>query len=461
MKPSLRCLAGSIWLAAAALACGGCGKDSSPSGTAGGSSMGGTSTGGSSTGGTSAGGTSAGGTAGTRSGSGAGGAGGRGDRPPGEDGSAAGGGPGQGGSPPQDGPGGGGATGGVVGQTGGTAQAGAGGGTGGAGGQGGGVSPRTDASASPPDAGGPDAVAGGGKDAGGVVGHPRRMILCDEGNKRVLLVDLDNPGAGWRRNYSSQSLRDIQLVGGDRVAVSIAEGYIEIDIKTGEVKKEVKKFSKVESIRRLPNGNTVLASDADGTTLQEVDANDTPVAGRKISFSGLGPFRMFRRTPKGTFLLGVGKKVAEVNWDRQVLWEMTIPAGNYVYQGVRLADGTVAVTSGYGATLVLVDPASSTVRATLGGKSQPEAAAIQPNFYAGFQVLANGNFVVTNWEGHGGGNGGKGIQLLEYDAAGTLVWRWKQDATLVSSLHHVIVLDGLDTTKLHDDVGGVLAPVTQ
>ena len=33
------------------------------------------------------------------------------------------------------------------------------------------------------------------------------------------------------------------------------------------------------------------------------------------------------------------------------------------------------------------------------------------------------------------------------------------ESNLVSSLHHVIVLDGLDTTKLHDDVNGVLAPV--
>jgi hypothetical protein len=140
---------------------------------------------------------------------------------------------------------------------------------------------------------------------------------------------------------------------------------------------------------------------------------------------------------------------------------MTIPDGNYVYQGLKLPDGTIAVTSGYGASIVIVDPATKKVTKTLGGKTQPDAATIQPNFYAGYQILPNGHFVVTNWEGHGGGNGGKGIQLLEYDAAGTVVWKWKQDATLVSSLHNVIVLDGLDTSKLHDDVNGVLAPVTK
>jgi hypothetical protein len=33
-----------------------------------------------------------------------------------------------------------------------------------------------------------------------------------------------------------------------------------------------------------------------------------------------------------------------------------------------------------------------------------------------------GNYVVTNWQGHGTDFGNSGIQLLEYDAAGVLVW---------------------------------------
>jgi hypothetical protein len=170
---------------------------------------------------------------------------------------------------------------------------------------------------------------------------------------------------------------------------------------------------------------------------------------------------MLRRTPQGTFLIGAGNKLAEVNWDKQSLWEMTIPDGNYVYLGLRLPDNTIAVTSGYGAAILVIDPTANKVLTTIGGKGQPDAATIVPNFYAGYQILPNGHFVVTNWEGHGSGNGGKGLQLLEYDPSGLLVWQWKQDPSLVSSLHGVIVLDGLDTTKLHDDVNGVLAPVTQ
>ena len=55
------------------------------------------------------------------------------------------------------------------------------------------------------------------------------------------------------------------------------------------------------------------------------------------------------------------------------------------------------------------------------------------------------------------------VRLFRFERfpSGVLVWKWKQDSNLVSSLHQVIVLDGLDTTKLLDDINGVLAPVTQ
>jgi hypothetical protein len=171
---------------------------------------------------------------------------------------------------------------------------------------------------------------------------------------------------------------------------------------------------------------------------------------------------LFRRTPQDTFLLGALSTLAEVNWNKEVVWQMTFEGDPlHIYQGLRLPDGTLAVSEGYGSSILIVDRSAKKILKTIGGKTQPDAATIKPNFYAGFQVLQNGNFVVTNWQAHGPGNGTKGIQLLEYDPTGLKVWSWQQDPNLVSSLHGILVLDGLDTTKLHDDVNGVLAPVTQ
>jgi len=71
--------------------------------------------------------------------------------------------------------------------------------------------------------------------------------------------------------------------------------------------------------------------------------------------------------------------------------------------------------------------------------------------------LPNGNVVLANRQGHGPGLGGSGVQLLEFDWNGDLVWSWSK-AALISSLQGVLVLDGLDTMKLHDERSGVMQP---
>jgi hypothetical protein len=85
---------------------------------------------------------------------------------------------------------------------------------------------------------------------------------------------------------------------------------------------------------------------------------------------------------------------------------------------------------------------------------------VNPSFYAGFQIMPSGNYVVTNWQGHGEGHGNSGHQVLEYNPSGDLVWSWQQDASQISSLQAVIVLNGLDTSKLHvEAASGRLEPV--
>jgi hypothetical protein len=86
--------------------------------------------------------------------------------------------------------------------------------------------------------------------------------------------------------------------------------------------------------------------------------------------------------------------------------------------------------------------------------------AMHANFYAMFQLLPNGHIVFANWQAHGPGHGESGIQLVEIDPAQPtqLVWQWSE-AKFISSLQGVLVLDGLDTSKLHDERTGVMAPL--
>jgi hypothetical protein len=50
--------------------------------------------------------------------------------------------------------------------------------------------------------------------------------------------------------------------------------------------------------------------------------------------------------------------------------------------------------------------------------------------------------------------------LLELDPCGEVVWQWSE-AKLISSLQGVMVLDGLDTTKLHDERNGLMQPLVK
>lgn len=88
--------------------------------------------------------------------------------------------------------------------------------------------------------------------------------------------------------------------------------------------------------------------------------------------------------------------------------------------------------------------------------------AVNPTFFADFQLLSNGNYLVVNSLGTGPDNFTKGIPLLEYTPSSALAWYWGDPAyaTQLSSIQAAIVLDGLDPTKLHvEDTNGQQVPV--
>ena len=148
--------------------------------------------------------------------------------------------------------------------------------------------------------------------------------------------------------------------------------------------------------------------------------------------------------------------VFEGNKSGEILWraDITGVTNPHTWQALRLANGQTLVSAGYSKDFQIFSADGKLVDTITG------SAEVKPNFYAGFQVLANGNYIVTNWEGHGAGNGAIGTQVLEYTPKGRLVWKWQQDAVKFSSLQAIIVLDGLDIHLLHiEDKNGMLAPV--
>jgi hypothetical protein len=299
------------------------------------------------------------------------------------------------------------------------------------------------------------------------------MLLGDEGNAALHYFDLDAPGENW--TYRGPG-RDLQVIGRRRVLRSSPRGYVELDLANkGAVLRDVAIADVpggIETARRLPNGNTIIAGNGGGGIfVWEVDGANTALPGRQQLFAGIDKGRLLRLTPEGTFLFCSetnGKRVVhEADWTSGVSTLFEVPPGvpaDSMLKAVRVAPGIVTVSTGYAASLIRIDTVRKEVLQTIGGKAQPEPNGakrpLSPFFFSGYQMFENGDYLISNWQGHSAAKNGQGYQVLLYDRDGNLVWFFDQaEYPMISSLNNVIALDGLDTEKLHDEPNGVQIPV--
>jgi hypothetical protein len=292
--------------------------------------------------------------------------------------------------------------------------------------------------------GNPSGGAGGSGGAPAFDPSKRKLLLRDEGNSAVHYVDLADASKNWHQVVPTG--RDLQLIGGRRFLIGTDTGYQERSLDGGAVSKDVTDFTGALAAHRLHNGNTLLSGvdfhGGKGIVLVEVTA-DGQVA-RQIEYAG-SYVRMVRETATDHFLIAADTHVFEGDADGKVVWDVAVqggPAAQHAWEGLRLASGDVLVSTGYAASLEVFGADEQLKQTITGGEG------VMPNFFADVQVMPGGSYVVANWQGHGTALGGNGLQIVEYDSAGKLIWFWKQDAAFVSSLQQLVVLDGLDLDKL-------------
>ncbi|SFC89351.1 hypothetical protein [Spirosoma endophyticum] len=284
----------------------------------------------------------------------------------------------------------------------------------------------------------------------------RQLLLRDEGLSKLNYIDLAHP----ERNFyvSIPVGRDLQLIGQGRVMIGTGKGYEERDIKTGAKVAELTTFDGTIAARRLRNGHTMLVGlnwqEKKGIVLLEVDQNQA--VQRVINYPDFSYVRLIRETVDGNFLITSNDRVFEGKPDGSIIWQAQLAKqakAQHAWQAQRLGNGYTLVSGGYSANFQRFDQKGVLVDSISGPPT------VHPDFFAGFQVLTNGNWVVANWQGHGPGHGASGTQILEYNPAGKLVWSWKQDPNQQSSIQGVLVLDGLDINRLHvEDAQGRLVP---
>jgi len=295
--------------------------------------------------------------------------------------------------------------------------------------------------------------AGGG---GASPGTPHKLLLRDEAQSMVSYVEIGNPAAGW--HVTVPYGRDLQLVGNDRFMIGTDSGWEERSLADGSPVVQQAAFPGTLSAHRLRNGLTVLAGvnwqGSGGVVLAEVDGSGAVT--HTIAFPDFSFVRLVRQTHAGTFLVTVDDAVIESDPAGNILWRANVPRVNqtasHVWQALRLSTGDTVVSTGYAASIEVFDQNQVLSRTIT---APPD---LGPHQFVGFQILTGGNYLVANWLGHSGEV--PGVQLLEFDPEGALVWSYQPDpATESLSLHHVIVLDDLDTTQLYvDDTTGLLVP---
>jgi hypothetical protein len=283
------------------------------------------------------------------------------------------------------------------------------------------------------------------------------FIAIDEGLENLLYIDEREPSNNWIVSMGQPQARDMQLVGDNKIMIGHHRGFTEFDITTGTKAREFTTLNGVTAARRQPNGHTILAgvdiAGTKGVVILELDATDREV--RRAVFPG-DYVRLIRQTVQGTYLMSCNDRIREGSSDGKYLNEFPIYGFYHAWKSLRLPNGNLIVTAGYGAFLVELDPAGTILRKLGSKESVPEN--VRPFFYAMFQLLPNGHIVLANWQGHGTGLGHSGVQLIEFNSTGQIVWTWS-NARLISSLQGILVLDGLDPELLHDERDGVMKPL--
>ena len=272
-----------------------------------------------------------------------------------------------------------------------------------------------------------------------------RFLAVDESRKAVHYVDEFDRKNDWK---VAGNFRDIQLIGGHRIALSDGQGISIVDLKTKQITGRVHppQARGTQSFRWRADGNIlfvaggVLTTDASGRVLGH--AQHTIGA------------RICRTAPDGGWVYGDRAHVIELDTfgsvrTRHAVSDLARPS---IYHVAKRKDGGYYASCGYSGVAVSLDAKGTELQRF----SYP-----QKNFFASLQVLTSGNLVVANWAGHGKDdvrNEQKGPQAIEFTPKGKPVWTF-YDPDGLGSIHHVIILDGLDLALPHDEVGGRISPM--
>jgi len=205
-------------------------------------------------------------------------------------------------------------------------------------------------------------------------------------------------------------------------------GACEIN-KNGDVIFRHEIDGEVHTCQRLKNGNTLIGDNQNGQLI-EVDAKGKVVKKVSLATNNLGHscMRIARQLDNGNYLVCQegDRLVAEYNKKGKLL--RTIQTNGKCFKAVRLENGNTLVSEGDACTMSEYDKQGQLVW-RFSGSEYPELKA---NWFAGFQLLPNGNMLVCNWLGHG--FKGMGIPLFELTKDKKIMYYYLNNEHIISNV---------------------------
>ena len=246
----------------------------------------------------------------------------------------------------------------------------------------------------------------------------RRMAVSDYSGGKVCIVEADGT-VSW--SHPAPHSNDVWIMPDNALLFVAGTAVREVSIPDKKVKFEYTSKSTIYGTQRLPNGNTFVA-ECTGAQLLEVAPDGQVVKTVKLNPGEKEKGRVYMRNaralPNGHYLVShnAGRRVAEYDAEGKEVWTGKLPTG--VHSAVRLPNGnTMAAGTDSGPTGLREFNPSGEVVWSLTNEDLPDKPL---KYTTGFQMLPNGNILLSNWVGHG--QFGKAPHILEVTRDKKVAW---------------------------------------
>lgn len=239
---------------------------------------------------------------------------------------------------------------------------------------------------------------------------------------------------------------DLWVLPEGHILFTTGRGVKEIDSK-GNVCFEYTTPSEVYAVQRLKDGNTFIGECSTGKLLT-ISPDGKVIKSVSIIPNNKGNHAFMRNArilDNGHYLVTLyrEKRVAEFDANGTEVWSCNVPA--VIHSAARLANGNTLVACGDQGTPCIQEIAPD--KTVVWQLTNDDLEGEPLKFLCGFQLLPNGNLVISNWIGHG--FFGKAPHLLEVTRDKKVVWTYDDHKNFLAVASIYVIDENVGKPSVH------------